>query len=806
VPEAPPAFPAWQAKGTGLEAAAGAGPAHEEEEEDDVSAQKRAAQAAEAVAAARAKAAVDAALARLRGALGPVPPRGAPGGLAGAALALGELAQELLEAPVHALSALLRGGGLADVGSAVDAAGAAGRASGALPALLQSSWVLLHTAHGAREGRAALATPAGARALSNLLSAAVEIATAQDGDEAAAEGEARTPRSDASAACAAGDACAAVLRNASLVALLMVDQPGCAADAAAAGDALSAAGALGLLARVAAFEGAGGAAPAALAAGALSALVAAGGGAQAAAAAAAAAADALLQPAALRGLVFLNGMAHPPPAGAQQQEWSPQAAGALRALPGGARALALAAGALPRLLAERPEQLLRGLIEERLVGLALAAAPRRLGQLLVAHLVSSRGQAALAAVDAEWAADAPLALAQALASPLHLTLPAAAAAGGASALLGRGAGPADDVHTDVLAARLLLQGSRLAELVGALGEEAEEAAAAAAAGAAAAPPPPAGDATRAVLALAAHLLGRETELAAVRLVRGDSVADSSSEGSACCASLSTSSSRGAGGSACSAGDAGVEGATPWLGPSGRVRRTGAGPVAFAFGPHEHRVSLGAYRRLRRASKLLHSVLLRAEAQAGEPITVLCVPAFSDAANWWALTRLQQWADAAAAAAGAAGDATVLAGLDARQAALLWVAADFWQVDELQAACEDRLVAAIADAQAAGTCAAAPEGATAPSPSSPPQLLSMALALCARHAASSGRLRRLLARAFLRAAAAPGCAAPEVAAVVAQHRDVLLPAVADDLRDRLAALCVLNAGRGDADAPELPVGA
>jgi hypothetical protein len=139
-------------------------------------------------------------------------------------------------------------------------------------------------------------------------------------------------------------------------------------------------------------------------------------------------------------------------------------------------------------------------------------------------------------------------------------------------------------------------------------------------------------------------------------------------------------------------------------------------------------------------------------------------------------------------------------LGPRQAAQLWVAADFFQVDGLQCACEDDLAAALAAAAAGDAAATGRAGAFA-------ELLGASLALCVRHPASSGRLRPLIAREFLRAAsAAPvGCLDPRLAAAAAARLGALLPGVLAELRDRLVALCVLNAGRGDADSPEEAVG-
>ncbi|KAI8468218.1 MAG: hypothetical protein J3K34DRAFT_523116 [Monoraphidium minutum] len=822
--------------GGALELAAAPGPAGEGPSggDDDVCAEKRRAQAEQAAADAASQAAVDAALAALRTALR-AGRGGAAAGLPAAAAALRALAEALLDSPV-APGQAAAAGAAAELGGAVAATAAAlgaARAAGApqppdaVPALLQASWVAVQLAHGPPAARAALAAPPGAAALAGLLAAA--LGPPADGDDAAAR--------------------AAVLRNAALSALLLVEgsvlppADGRSAAALRAGEALAAAGALPQLSRVLAFDGAAGAAaavaagpaaaaaaaaPAALAAGALAALVCGGAGGRAPALQGAAL-DALLEPAALHGVVYLTSEAN---AGA------PGAVGGLAAAPGASRALSLLAAALPRALAARPAAALRGLVEERLVGPALAAAPRRLAQLIVAHLASSAGQDALDAVEAEWALDAPVALAQALVAPgAHLRLPSGGAApppapgsasnaepegvdgleragsassgssraSGASALLERGP---DDVYTDVLLARLLLRGGRLMELAAAFVDAtADDDGGAGIAAAAAAPAPAGADAAAAAAALAAHLAARAPELARVQVTRGDSVADSDSSGApssgappsgappaagACCDDA-----RGCGCVAHSAG--------PWTGAGAddaAPRRSGAGPVAFVFGPHEHRMPAASYRRLRRASKLLHSVLVRAEPapadasgdDAASPalvISELGVPRFSDAASWWALTRLELWA--AAAGAGALG----LAG-EPRRAALLWAAAEFWQVDGLQTACEDALGAALSEAQAPAAGGAPPADGFA-------ELLALALSLCARHPLSGARLLRIAARALL--AAAGGGAGDGAlwrggaAGVAALHRGALVGAIHDELRDQLVSLCVSNAGSLDADSPE-----
>ncbi|GBF91506.1 hypothetical protein Rsub_04246 [Raphidocelis subcapitata] len=753
------------------------GAASDDGSSDDVAVQKRRAQAAQASSEALCRAALVAAHGRLRDALR-AGASAAGADLAGAALALRALADTLLDAP-HACDPLLIAGCVPDVAAAASAAAAValgaratpGAAAAAHPALLQASWVLLVLARGPPALRLELCAAAPARALVDALSAA--LGPPQD-DEQPAELEARDVR-------------AAVLRNASLAALLLVADADAAGDeraalSARASSALAGAGALVQLARAAAFEGCGGVDAAVLAGGALAALAGARDPALAAAAAAA-----LLQPGPLRGVVFV--LAH--------GQGGP--AGALAALPGAGLALAALHAAVPRLLARAPERAVRLLVEERLVGPLLSAAPRRTAQLVLAHLVSSRGQAALAAVEREWAVDVPLALAQALVLPAHLTLPAAACAsaqpcgGGTAALLGGEGAGGDDVHTDVLLARLLLRGSRLGELVAALGEGCSSCDGGDGGGANADGGLPDPAAAEALLSLAGYLLARDTELSRVQLARGDSVIDSESCGSAgSSSSIGSSGGSGGGPSAslpplplASAGNPG----------DSQVHCSGTGPVVFAFGPHQHRMGSAEYKRLRRASKLLHSVALRASPGEAEPIRALRVPLLSDEENWWALRRLEAWTEAAACG-GADSAAAEVARLGAREAALLWIAADFWQVDSLQMDCEDLLASALS-AAAGGDAKADADAAFAP-------LLGSLLSLCAQHPASSARLLRLVARALLGAVGARSGLRQSEAVLIAGHRDALLPAVYEELRDRLVALCVLNMGQPDADSPDARV--
>jgi hypothetical protein len=134
----------------------------------------------------------------------------------------------------------------------------------------------------------------------------------------------------------------------------------------------------------------------------------------------------------------------------------------------------------------------------------------------------------------------------------------------------------------------------------------------------------------------------------------------------------------------------------------------------------------------------------------------------------------------------------LTGFSAAQAAKLWVAADFLQVDGLQVACEDVVVAAAAQDASQ---------------------LEVALELCARHSASSARLQRLAVRVVLRSLLKPAAAAAaadaaggdagliaKLAELVQRHTDVMSPGLLAEVRDRLVTLCMLNAGLDD-DNPD-----
>jgi len=99
-----------------------------------------------------------------------------------------------------------------------------------------------------------------------------------------------------------------------------------------------------------------------------------------------------------------------------------------------------------------------------------------------------------------------------------------------------------------------------------------------------------------------------------------------------------------------------------------------------------------------------------------------------------------------------------------------------QVNDLQSACEDEMARAFAAADV-NTLAEA---------------LHTALELCHRHPHSSSRLQRLVAQALMGdAAAAHKRSLWRIAA--ARYRPVVEGAVLEELRDRLVALCMLNAG-------------
>jgi hypothetical protein len=546
--------------------------------------------------------------------------------------------------------------------------------------------------------------------------------------------------------------------------------------------------------------------------------------------------SAMLQPDSLHGLAY---MLH------HQPQLSDQLRG-------------LTFGLLHYLLTFNTSELLQLLIEEHLVGSVASGASPKLGRLLVCQLISIRGQEVMAQIEASYELDVPLALAQIIPLPnVHLKLPpapvqqqqqqqqqagaeiepelAAGAAADSAAVDPVAAAPeqgrqqqqqvVDDVYTDVLACRLLLQHNRLDELLTAFKDElcadsAEDAAAANSsqqqhAGV------PLSPVCEAVLKLVQHLMSRDLELAAVRHERGDSIDESlsstasSSNSSVIDAALAMPDASGVysavmsglvpeselPAAAAAAGEASSSSSLsrsssssllvlPALPDTEREPCSGctssgskrSSNVVFEFGPLQHSVSRCTYKAIKSSSKFVASILRHEKPNSGSPVRLLTTPHFTHEANAWVLRCLERWITTGS-----------LTGFSAAQAAKLWVAADFLQVDGLQVACEDVVVAAAAQDASQ---------------------LEVALELCARHRASSARLQRLAVRVVLRsllqpaaaAAAASGAAGGDaglvrkLAELMQRHTDVMSLGLLAEVRDRLVTLCMLNAGLDD-DTPD-----
>jgi hypothetical protein len=530
----------------------------------------------------------------------------------------------------------------------------------------------------------------------------------------------------------------------------------------------------------------------------------------------------------------------------------------------------LVMGQLHYLIAMKPTELLEALIEEHLVGCFASGMVKKLGRLLVCQLLSSQGQDVMAKIEQQYELDVALALAQVVPLPVHLKLSTHPVQAQQHQLvegqLGRGGQieladdgedddddlhavdqhvpaprtaqqvPAtaalavvDDVYTDILACRLLLQHSRLDELLAAFWDEMENQGQAAGAHAAAdagagctcceqdLPP-----VCAAVLALVRHLMSRDLSLQAVPPhMRGDSIDESlsSTSSNSCidvalsmpdvsgvysavlsgmvlpqdlpasrsgCCSLGSEAAAGGLGSAHQHQQASQLLVLPQLPADGAAGAPPPGPqqmpaesgnssnlrmVVFRFGHLEHSVTQQMYTQVRQSSKLMHSMLRKAPLSQDCPVTVLVTPHFTQEANCWVLQCLERWLSTGE-----------LWGFSAAQACKLWIAADFLQVEELQAACEDVMAATFAaDGQWY-------EVATA-------------LELCVRHTNSSIRLQRLVAQGLMR-----GCSTSEVEqhrpallqlrSLMGRYKEVLLPAMREEIRDRLVTLCMLNAGVDD----------
>lgn len=201
-------------------------------------------------------------------------------------------------------------------------------------------------------------------------------------------------------------------------------------------------------------------------------------------------------------------------------------------------------------------------------------------------------------------------------------------------------------------------------------------------------------------------------------------------------------------------------------------------MIFEFGPLQHSVSRCTYKAIKGSSKFIGSILRHEKPSASTPVRALTTPHFTPEANAWVLRCLERWLTH-----------STLEGFSAAQAAKLWVAADFLQVDGLQEACEDVVVAAAAQDASQRE---------------------VALELCARHRASSARLQRLAVRVVLRsllqdgagpaAAACDSSCVARLAELMQRHGDVMSPGLLAEVRDRLVTLCMLNAGLDD-DTPD-----
>jgi hypothetical protein len=503
----------------------------------------------------------------------------------------------------------------------------------------------------------------------------------------------------------------------------------------------------------------------------------------------------------------------------------------------------LVEGLLHFLLTFQGPSLLQLLLEMRLLGSFAAHSSPRLGRLLVCQLLSSKGQEVMAAVEAGYEVDVPLGLAQVIPLKVHVKVPAptqqqqqqesgdgaAAAAAAATADSApqqqqQQAAASEDLYTDIMACRLLLQHERLGELLSAFCEELatppdpqQQAAAAAAAAAnsvaaAALATEHESNVVTASLGLLHHLMSRDLQLQAPQHVRGDAVSASVSS----CSSRSLDEAlampdangvysrvlsgmvpadklpaRRSSSSSSSNTDLTLPAAAA-PSASGPAGDAGAAVVVFEFGQQQHSISAVSYHQVKKCSPFVASILSKVKTHAGgraQPVTVLTIPHFTNEGNCWVVQCLERWVDTQR-----------LSGFSALQAAKLWVAADFLQVDDLQVACEDVIVAGLR---------ADPQGN-----------IPLAVELCARHGDSGGRLLRLLVQQLLKdvsskygsnaaAAVAAGssqqqqqCPLQLLRGLLSQHAGLLLPVIHAELRDRLVTHCMLNAGLDGEDPSDL----
>jgi hypothetical protein len=542
---------------------------------------------------------------------------------------------------------------------------------------------------------------------------------------------------------------------------------------------------------------------------------------------AAAAVQAVLQEESVTGLCYIMTQLRLEQPPAPQEQQRQQLSGRMRVL---------AEGMLHYLLTFHSPALLQQLLELQLLGCFAAHMCPRLARLLVCQLLSSRGQEVLAAVEEGYELDVPLALAQIIPLKVHVRLAAPTqqpAAGevqpagqdgeqnAAEAQQPAAQQPADDMYTDILACRLLLQHERLGELLSAVCEELQapvdpqqhqrqQLAASNPVAAAAETAARECSVVTAGLTLVQHLMSRDLQLQAAAHVRGDCVSDTCSGSSSSSKSLDdalampdhsgtysrvmagmvpaerlpAAAAASSAGSSSGSADLTLPATEAPAGSSQASPARRAGQVVFKFGEQQHALEAATVKQLRQCSKLVSSILGRVRSQQQEPVTVLAIPQFTDEANCWVLQCLERWLSTKA-----------LDGFSVLQAAKLWVAADFLQVDDLQVACEDVVAAGFqADAQTH---------------------MPVALELCARHLGSGGRLLRLLVQQLLKLVSSacsskPGTDAQDGAQpqlqllrqCLEQHTGLLLPVMHAELRDRLVTLCMLNAGQDAEDPADL----
>ncbi len=427
------------------------------------------------------------------------------------------------------------------------------------------------------------------------------------------------------------------------------------------------------------------------------------------------------------------------------------------------------------LLERRFEPFLEAVVTEHLGACLLSALPQSLARHVLLSLLSSRGQGVMAGVEAAWECDVPLLLAQLLPLPeLHMALPPPA-----------GAAPgAPPTYTDQQICRMLLVRRqlgaldsraescvRLEELLAAFFEELAEC------GEGGGEAALQSEVVLAVQALVAFLMGQALDLQQLRQARGAAVeASTTSGGSRSSIEAALDSEHGALyaqvlaaalGAQQRGGEAQREqqqqqqqqpGGCTVVVPDPQAGGCEAA-VTFDCGDGEAVVvSRRCFRLLKDSSSMVGSVLKRADTQRS--IALLRVPRFTAQANAWVLQCAARWLLEPEALA-----------LEPAEALRLWPAADFLQLESLQARCED-VVAARFGAE--------------------PALLERALELCCWHADSSSRLLHLATMHAMRELA-PLLRSGALARLAGVYRRQFGGCFFDELRDRLVAFLALDAG-------------